>query len=452
MSAVTEDVAWSPGLLATDFYQLTMLHAYRAAGMRARAEFEFFCRNLAPSRGFLVAAGLGTLLERLETLRFSGAELEWLRASGQFPNDMIEYFDEWQFTGNIDAVPEGTLVFAQEPMLRVEAPIGEAQLIETLVINHLHFQTLIASKAARMVLVAPQAQLIDFGLRRAHGLEAGLFAARASYLAGFAGTATAAAGQRFGIPVFGTMAHSFVQAHESEKQAFADFARARPDDTILLIDTYDTEAAAALVVEVAAELRKQGGKRIRGVRIDSGDLAAHASKVRHILDEGGLKDAIIVASGGIDEWELRKLIEGGAPIDSFGIGTSLTTSQDKPALDCAYKLVSYNGAPRRKRSEGKVLWPGAKQVFRHYDRDGYVERDILALKGEAIEGEPLLRPMMRGGRQLLSPQLQEMKATARANLERLPASLKDLDSATDYPVEVSVELRTLAAELASKGH
>ncbi|MGE5722780.1 MAG: nicotinate phosphoribosyltransferase [Sphingomonadales bacterium] len=446
MTAAESERGGAPGLLTADFYQLTMLHAYRAAGMNQRATFEFFCRKLPPSRGFLIAAGLATLLEKLENARFTEAELAWLSASGRFPADMIDYFARWRFAGDVDAVPEGTLVFPNEPILRVDAPIAEAQLVETLVINHLHFQTLVASKAARMVLAAPDAQLIDFGLRRAHGLEAGLLAARAAYLAGFAGTATTSAGMEFGIPVFGTMAHSFVQAHDSERQAFVDFALARPNDTILLIDTYDTERAARTVVEIAPQLRERG-IAIRGVRIDSGDLAAHARAVRAILDEGGLHDTRIVASGGLDEWQLRALVSAGAPIDSFGVGTSLTTSQDRPALDCAYKLVAYGGSPRRKRSEGKVLWPGAKQVFRQLRADGTVERDTLGLAQERLAGTPLLEPVMRAGRALAPPGIEECRQAARASLSRLPQELRDLDSPAVCPVEISGGLKALAAEL-----
>lgn len=450
MSAARDRAGRGGGLLATDFYQLTMLHAYEYAGMGDRATFEFFFRRPQPTRGFLLAAGLGTLAREIETAGFTPEEIAWLRETGRFPDEMIDRLAEWRFTGDLDAVAEGTLIFGDEPILRVEAPIAEAQLIETLVINHLHFQTLIASKAARMVLTAPDAQLIDFGLRRAHGMEAGVRAARAAYLAGFAGTATTSAGLAFAIPLYGTMAHSFIQAHDSEEQAFLDFALARPADTTLLIDTYDTERAAAKVVTLAETLRARG-IAVRGVRIDSGDLAAHARAVRAILDEGGLDDVRIVASGGIDEWTLRDLVRSGAPIDSYGIGTSLTTSQDRPAIDCGYKLVAYAGTPQRKLSEGKVLWPGAKQLFRHHGGDGTIDHDVLALADEALDGEPLLRPAMREGRCLDLPTLEEARATARENLARLPDRLKDLDTPGDYDVRISSGLRALADSMAKEG-
>ena len=439
-----------PGLLATDFYQLTMLHAYYRAGMEDLAVFEFFCRRLPAKRGFLMAAGLATVLEQLETASFSPAEIGWLRASGRFPDEIVDRFAAWRFTGDVDAVPEGTLVFADEPILRVTAPIAQAQLIETMVINLLHFQTLVATKAARMVLAASGAGLVDFGLRRAHSLEAGTYAARAAYLAGFDGTATVSAGERYGIPVSGTMAHSFIQAHEDEARAFADFAEARPDGVIFLIDTYDTEAGARKVVDLAPRLRARGVS-LEGVRLDSGDLAAHARAVRSILDDGGLRDVRIIASGGIDEWKLRDLVAQGAPIDGYGIGTSLTTSQDEPALDCAYKLVTYAGTPRRKRSEGKELWPGAKQVYRKLAANGRLDGDVLALDGETADGEPLLKPAMRNGRRLDQPTLEESRSLASASLETLPDALRDIDRTGDYRPVISEGLRKTAAFLAEQG-
>ena len=437
-------------LLATDFYQLTMLHAYYRAGMEGPAVFEFFCRHLPRNRGFLIATGLGTLLDQLENARFSNDEIAWLRASGHFPSEIVDRFAAWRFTGDIDALAEGTLVFAEEPFLRVTAPIAEAQLIETLVINHIHFQTLVASKAARMVLAAPGGKLIDFGLRRAHSLEAGTLAARAAYIAGFAGTATVSAGKRFGIPLSGTMAHSFVQAHDDEAQAFLDFAEARPEGIILLIDTYDTEAAARKVVELAPRLGDRG-ITLRGVRIDSGDLGAHARAVRDILDRGGLRETEIVASGGLDEWKLKDLVAQHAPIDAFGIGTSLTTSQDVPALDCAYKLVAYAGTPRRKRSEGKQLWPGAKQVCRRLDAQGRLDGDVLALAEEACDGEPLLQPVMRKGKHLDRPRLEVCRALASASLASLPDGMRDLDRPRAYLPAISSGLRKAAEKLTALG-
>jgi nicotinate phosphoribosyltransferase len=380
------DPAASP--LLTDLYQLNMIQAYLEHGETKTAVFEFFVRKLPPERGFLIAAGLEQALDFLQDLRFSSEELEWLAHTGRFGKGLLDHLAQLRFTGDVHAMPEGTAFFANEPILRVTAPLPQAQLIETRLINILHFQSLIAAKAARMVLSAPGKLLVDFGLRRAHGAEAGLFAARASYIAGFAGTATMLAGKLFGIPIYGTMAHSFVQAFDSEEAALEAFARSRPENLILLIDTYDTEEGARKVVSLAPRL-KAAGIAIRGVRLDS-DRIALSKSVRRILDEGGLKEVTIFASGGIDEVELAKAAEGRAPIDGFGIGTSLTTSFDVPALDCAYKLQEYAGLPRRKRSTGKATWPGRKQVWRHYAPDGRMRRDILSVDQDKQAGEPLI--------------------------------------------------------------
>ena len=339
--------------LLTDLYQFNMLQAYLDHGQTDTAVFEFFVRRLPARRGFLMAAGLEQALDFLENLQFSKEEVDWLRQNYQFTDRFLDYLANLRFTGDVDAMPEGTIFFANEPIIRVAAPLPEAQLVETRLINILHFQSLIASKAARMVLAAPGKQLIDFGLRRAHGAEAGLMAARASYLAGFAGTATVLARKDFGIPIFGTMAHSFIQAHDDETAAFSAFAHSRPDNLVLLIDTYDTEAAARTVVKLAHRL-KEAGITVHGVRLDSGDLIALSMSVRRILNDGDLQDVTIFASGGLDEDELVRMLDANAPIDGFGVGTSLTTSSDAPALDCAYKLQEYAGIARRKRSVGKA--------------------------------------------------------------------------------------------------
>jgi nicotinate phosphoribosyltransferase len=297
-----------------------------------------------------------------------------------------------------------------------------------------------------MVLAAPGLPLIDYGLRRAHGAEAGVLAARASYIAGFNGTATVAAGLEFGIPIYGTMSHSFVQAHDDEVLAFEHFAGSHPQGLVLLIDTYDTERAAARVVALAPRLVAEG-ITISGVRIDSGDLSQHAARVRRILDEGGLQSVKIVASGGLDENALLELSDAGVPIDSYGVGTSLTTSSDAPALDCAYKLQEYAGTARRKLSEGKATWPGRKQVWRWYDERAKCARDLVSLFGEQHEGEPLLRPAMRGGRRLADlPDLAASRAHAKDQLARLPQSLERLGTHF-YPVEIGLPLRELAAIL-----
>ena len=434
--------------LTTDLYQLTMLNAYYAHGMGETAVFELFVRKLPPERNFMMAAGLEQALEFLEHLRFTPEELEWIEASGKFSRGFAAHLERLRFTGDVHAQPEGTIFFPDEPVLRVTAPLPEAQLIETRLINLVHFETLVASKAARSVLAAPGKLLVDFGLRRAHGAEAGLLAARAAYLAGYSGTATVAAGERMGIPIFGTMAHSFVEAHDDETAAFERFAESAPQNTVLLIDTYDTEAAARKVVALAPRLA-QRGIRVKGVRLDSGDLAALARSVRRILDEGGLSDATIFASGNIDEYRIRDLLAGGAPIDGFGVGTSLVTSSDAPYLDAVYKLQEYAGRARRQRSTGKATWPGRKQVFRHYDRAGRFEHDVITVEGDEREGEPLIVPVMRNGRRLHAAEsLAAIRERGAAQLAKLPERLRALESAASpYRVEISPALRSLAAQV-----
>lgn len=437
----------SSSALLTDLYQLTMLQGYFDQGMEETAVFEFFVRKLPSTRNFLVAAGLEQTLAYLESVRFTPAELEWIAAYGAFRPDFVRYLENFHFAGDVHAMAEGTVFFPNEPILRVTAPIAQAQLVESRLINLLHFETLIASKAARSVLVGPGKLLVDFGLRRAHGAEAGLLAARASYLAGFAGTATVLAAPLYDIPVFGTMAHSFIQAHDDETGAFDHFAHALPENVILLIDTYDTEAAAEKVVRLATTLARDGIK-IKGVRLDSGDLADHAFKVRRILDNGGLKEVTIFASGSVDEYVLEQLMRQNAPIDGFGIGTHMDTSADAPYLDCAYKLVEYAGKARRKRSEGKVLWPGRKQVFRCYDNHGRMHEDILSLEGDRVDGEALIQPVMKAGRRLSAPEpLAQSRARALRELNRLPETLKRLERAPDFPVNVSEPLKSLARDV-----
>jgi len=431
--------------LLTDLYQLTMMYAYFRRSMHDTVVFEFFVRKLPPGRGFLLAAGLEQALEYLEGLRFTAEDLEWVARSGRFNSDFVEYLGELRFTGDVHAMAEGTVFFPNEPILRVTAPLPQAQLVETHLINTLHFQTLIASKAARCVLVAPGKLLIDFGLRRAHGMEAGLLAARAGYLAGLSGSSTVLAGLRFDIPVYGTMAHSFVQAHADETEAFAHFAHDQPHDVVLLIDTYDTGAAAVKVVALAPRLQREGIV-IKGVRLDSGDLAAHARDVRRILDEGGLRHVTIFASGNLDEFTVRDLVAAGAPIDGFGIGTRLDTSADAPYLDCAYKMQEFAGRARRKRSEGKATWPGRKQVYRRYDDAGRMREDVLTLEDDRQEGEALIRPAMRAGRRLAPPTpLAAARAAAAAGLARLPEGLRQLEAGSPYPVRIAPALRGLTA-------
>ncbi len=439
------DIEKSP--LLTDLYQLNMMQAYLTNGLTETASFEFFVRRLPVHRHFLLAAGLEQALDFLEGLHFGEAELGYLASTGRFDRTMLDYLKALRFTGDVDAMAEGTVFFPDEPVLRITAPLPQAQLLESRLINILHFQSLIASKAARMILAAPGKPLIDFGLRRAHGAEASLMAARASYITGFAGTATVLAEQRFGIPIFGTTAHSYVQAHDDEIAAFESFARARPTNLTLLIDTYDAEAGARKVVSLAPRL-KADGIHVQAVRIDSGDLIALSRRVRQILDEGGAPEIRIFASGGLDEYSLNAIISADAPIDGFGVGTSLTTSSDSPTLDCVYKLEEYAGIPRRKRSLEKQTWPGCKQVWRRYAPSGAMVADTLSLASDRQDGEPLLHPVMRNGRRLgLKPTLADIRARAAAELTSLPEALQQLKTERVYPVQVADALVALTAEV-----
>jgi nicotinate phosphoribosyltransferase len=429
-------------LLLTDLYQLTMLQAYYDRGMEATAVFEFFVRRLPERRNFLMAAGLEQVLEFLPHARFTAEEIDWLASTGRFSPRTISRLGDWRFTGDVDAMPEGTIFFADEPILRVTAPLPEAQLVETRIINLLHLQVLVASKAARSVLAAPGKLLVDFGLRRAHGAEAGLLSARASYIAGFSGTSNVLAGKAWDIPLFGTMAHSFIQAHEHEAQAFEDFARSHPKANTMLIDTYDTEAGAAALVPLARKLADEGIS-VQGVRLDSGDLGDHARRVRRIFDESGLSEMKIFASGNLDEYALRDLCAA-APIDGYGVGTRMNTSADRPYLDCAYKLQEYAGRPRRKRSEGKATWPGRKQVYRRSNHAGRFEGDTLTLEGDVQIGEPLLQPVMRGGQPLAAPApLSKVREHAAHGLARLPDALRSLEPAPAYEVRIAGPLQAL---------
>jgi nicotinate phosphoribosyltransferase len=439
--------------LLTDLYQINMIQAYLDHGETETAVFELFVRNLPARRGFLVAAGLEQALLYLESLHFPPAEIEWLKSTGRFRANLLDYLAALRFTGDVHAMPEGTAFFADEPILRVTAPLPQAQFVESRLINILHYQVLIAAKAARVLLAAPEKVLIDFGFRRAHGAEAGLMAARASYIIGFAGTATVLAGKEFGIPIYGTMAHSFIESFDDEVEAFAAFAQSRPDNLVLLIDTYDTETAARKVVALAPKL-KQAGITVRAVRLDSGDLVALSRSVRGILDAGGLRDVTIFASGGLDEDSLADFARQQVPIDGFGIGTAMTTSSDVPALEVVYKLQEYAGVARRKRSANKATWPGRKQVWRRFNADGRMAGDTLSLEASFQAGgaerrdEPLLQLVMQNGRRVHPPaSLDDIRRHAKSQLERLPEPLRRLEPGAVYPVEVGGELAALAAEI-----
>ena len=429
--------------LLTDLYELTMAAAFFAEGIGGRATFSLFARRLPSDRGFLVAAGLEDALEYLRAFRFSETAIAYLDSLGRFPPDFLDHLRRVRFTGEVRAVPEGAVLFADEPLLEVTAPILEAQVVETAMLNLVHAQTVLASKAARSVLAAKGRHLAEFGLRRTHGIDAGLKASRAALLAGFDSTSNVLAGRTWGLPLSGTMAHSFVTAFASEDEAFRAYARSFPDAAVLLLDTYDTVAAARKAVEVARELAA-GGHHLAGVRLDSGNLATLSRAVRTILDGGGCPEVKILVSGGLDEHDVAALLAAGAPIDGFGIGTRLTTSADAPSLDLVYKLVRYDGRDVLKLSEGKRTWVGPKQVIRHLGADGRLAGDTLALADEPVPAGAtgLLEAVMRGGE--LSrphPQLSEIRERCAAQLAMLPDGLRRLTAAEPYAPVPSKTLR-----------
>ncbi|MFV0438125.1 MAG: nicotinate phosphoribosyltransferase [Desulfopila sp.] len=430
--------------LLTDLYQLTMMQVYHDRNMEDEAVFELFFRSLPDQRDVLVACGLAQVLDYLTHLRFSPEEIAFLREDGRFDRRFLDSLATLRFTGAVHAMPEGTIFFANEPVIRITAPLNQAQLIETRLINIIQFQTLIASKAVRMKQAAPDKMLVDYGFRRAQGGEAGVLAARASYLAGFSGTATVLAGKLFGIPLFGTMAHSFIQAHDSEQEAFVNFGLSHPDNVVLLLDTYDTERAAKKVVAMANEFRRQNIV-IKGVRLDSGDTIEMSRRVRAILDEGGLQDTSILVSGNLDEYILEQFRSQQAPVDGFGIGTKMTTSADLPYLDCCYKMVEYKGIGRRKLSKGKATWPGKKQVYRHLSPERLMTGDTLALADETPQGTPLLQQYMAGGK--LITELPSLTASREYLLEQLAQLPPRPQRGKAYPVEPSPTLLDYTAKV-----
>lgn len=441
-----------PSVLLTDWYQLSMLDAYYRLGMEQTAVFEFFVRRLPERRSFLVAAGLEQVLEYLQSAHFTPQDIDWLASTKRLSTACLERLASFRFSGRVFAVPEGTVFFASEPILRVEAPLPEAQLVESRIVSLLHYQTLVASKAARCRLAAPNKELIDFGMRRAHGEEAACLASRASYIAGFDATATVEASYRYGIPPAGTMAHSFVQAHELESQAFQNFARCHPGNIVLLIDTYDVLRGAQRAVELAHRLRSEG-IRVQGVRIDSGDLLQSAQCVRAVLDRGGCENVRIFVSGGLDEYAIEGMMAAEGPIDAFCLGTRLVVSEDAPSLDCAYKLQQYAGRPVRKLSRWKETWPGPRQIYRQYDSSGRFGIDVLACEDEVIDGQPLLHEVMTDGRPLCSAAtLKQIRAHCAEQLARLPSAYRSLEHMLQNPVKVSHRQHELAAEVAQIPH
>jgi nicotinate phosphoribosyltransferase len=425
--------------LFTDLYELTMLQAYFEEQMQDRAVFSLFVRRLPERRNYLLACGLEEVLTYLENLRFDEEAIAYLATLPQFSPRFLDHLRSFRFSGDVYAVPEGTPVFPHEPMLEIVAPVGEGQFVETFIINQIQLQTMLASKAARVVEAAQGRRVVDFGLRRIHGIDAGMKAARAFHIAGVHATSNVAAGRAYGLEVAGTMAHSYVQAHDDEYEAFREFVKIYPD-TVLLVDTYDTIAAVHKIVALARELGS--AFRVSAIRLDSGDLVALAFECRRILDTAGLHGVSIFASGSLNEDKVARVLAAGAPIDGFGVGTEMGVSSDAPSLEIIYKLVEYAGKGRLKLSPGKEVWPGQKQIFRVMDNEG-AAYDVLACDDETLGGRPLLRQVMKAGRRTTYGEttLDDARRHARTELARLPRELRGLEpAATPYRVRISEAL------------
>ena len=433
--------------LLVDLYELTMAAGYFEHGMDFHATFELFVRSLPAERSYLIAAGIDDALDYLQNLRFSDDDLRYLRSLPVFrtvPDDFFDYLKRFRFTGDVVGVPEGTVVFAEEPILQVTAPVAEAQIVETYLLSVVNFETLVSSKAARVVRAAAGRSVLEFGTRRAQGPEAGLRAARAAYLGGCNATSNTEAGHLYGIPVAGTAAHSWTQAFATERESFEALLEVFPETGVLLIDTYDDLTGA----DTAASL----GRKFSAVRLDSGDLLQKSREVRSILDSRGLTDVKIIASGDLNEYRIEKLVESGAPIDSFGVGTDLATSRDAPALSVVYKLVETERDGKveykAKFSEEKIYCPGRKQVFR-FTSHGKYDHDVLARFEEHFPGgEPLLQLLMRNGRRVGERRsAASLRETVQASVARLPEQYHALQGAPEYPVNKSAALLQLLEEV-----
>jgi len=419
--------------LFTDLYELTMAQVYLKKGMDKTAVFNFYIRP-TEKRPFFVASGIKDVVDYLLNIQFTKEDIDYLQSLSLFDTDFLQYLKNFQFKGNVYAVEEGEIVFPNEPILQVEAPLIQAQVIETFIINALQLPTMITTKAVRNYISAQGTFLVEFGLRRAQGTDAGIKASRSAYIGGFVGTSNLVAGREYGIPVYGTMAHSYILAHNSEEEAFRNYLQVYPKNSILLIDTYDPIQGVLKAVKVVKQL---GLKEFKGVRIDSGDIVSISKKVREILNREGFPNTLILVSGGINEYKIQKILQQKAPVDGWGVGTELVVSADVPYLDCVYKLVEYNGRPVMKLSTKKQTLPMKKQVYREY-RDGIIHKDTVACFNEKLEGKPLLKQIIKNGKQVYQfPSLQETREKALKGLQTLPPDLKDINSPKQFLPEIS---------------
>jgi nicotinate phosphoribosyltransferase len=440
------DEAGLSNALFADLYELTMAQAYWQHGRHGEATFSMVFREYPPDRGYLVFAGLHDLLDYLERLRFTEADVAYLRSTGGFDGAFLDSLASFRFTGTVRALTEGDLCFVDEPVVEVTGPVMEAQLVETFLLNQINLQTTLATKAARVMHAAQGRALVEFAARRTQGTEAADKLARVTYMVGFAGTSNVHAAALYGMPAFGTMAHSFIMSYPTEREAFEAYADSFPDTSTMLVDTYDTLQGTRHAIGVAKRLEERG-YRLRSIRLDSGDLGELAVECRNLLDAAGLDYVQVFASGGLDEIDIDALVRAGAPIDGFGVGTKLGVSADAPWTDCAYKLVEYAGEPVLKLSTGKETLAGRKQVFRITEPAGQLARDVIALAHEApptSDARPMLRTVMEHGvRTEPSPSLTELRARFAGEFAALPQAHKALRSPPRYRVEVSDELWAL---------
>ena len=441
--------------LLVDLYELTMAECYFHYKQDTLTTFDLFVRALPPNRAYLVAAGLEDILGYIINLRFNSEDLKYLKNQKIFSENFLQYLSKFEFTGDIWAMPEGTIFFANEPVIRVTAPIIEAQIIESFLLNTINLQTMIASKAARVVSAAKKKGVYDFSLRRTHGAFAGIKVARSSYIAGCVGSSNVLAGKLYNIPIAGTMAHSFVMSFKYELDSFLAYSNIFPDRTILLVDTYNTKKGIENAIKIGLYL-KEKKHHLQAIRLDSGDIVALSNLARRMLDKAGLKEVKIFASGNLDEFKIKAMLSKGAKVDNFGVGTSMGTSQDAPSLDVVYKINEVTNEdgeflPTMKLSKGKVTYPGRKQVFRIQDKKGRFIKDILGLEKEEIKGAPLLKKVVHKGQIIYRlPSLEQIRSFSKENLSRLPDNLKEVYPKYTYPVLISPQLKRLRQALAHK--
>ena len=444
----------SPALLL-DLYELTMAEAYLQYRSATLATFDLFVRRLPANRSYLLFAGLSDILAYIRGLRFTGEDIRYLKSLKFFSSAFLDYLSDFRFTGDVWAMPEGTVFFPLEPVVRVTAPVIQAQIIESFILNTVNLQTMIASKAARVVHAACGAPVYDFSMRRTHGQDAAIKAARSSYIAGCAGTATVEAGRLYGIPVAGTMAHSFVMSFKHELDSFLAYAQTFPGRSILLVDTYNTAKGVEHAVTIGLYLKEKGFD-LAGIRLDSGNIVSLSKKARRLLDDAGLRRTGIVASGDLDEFKIARLIQEGACVNSFGVGTNMGTSIDAPSLDVIYKISEITDdagkfLPTMKLSSGKVTYPGRKQIFRLQDKKGRFTGDILGLQGERLPGAPLLKKVIAQGTMVASlPSLAQTRLCAEKSLARFSPGMLDVRSRYRYPVTISPRLARLRIETAGQ--